>query len=97
VPAPATVGGGGVGGGNPGQGGEGAKRLDLEADLRSEQAGAEGRRSRHESIKRGAWGAKRAGRGDGRRPQSGKTAAVGYLGDTDAGDMGLFKITGNRN
>jgi hypothetical protein len=38
-----------VGGGKPGQGGEGAKRPDLEAVLRSEQAGAEGRRRRHES------------------------------------------------
>ena len=35
------AGGGGAGGAKPGQGGEGAKRSDLEAVLRSEQVGLE--------------------------------------------------------
>ena len=51
VPTSPTAGGGGVGAAKSGQGGEGAKRPDLEAVLRSGQAGAGGRRRRHESAR----------------------------------------------
>jgi hypothetical protein len=69
VPTSPAVGGGGAGGAKPGQGGEGAKRPDLDAVLWSEQVGLEGAGGgwsppggvgRAKRAQRGATGRKRS-------------------------------------